>query len=165
MAANSKGKTGPIAPPPEARYCRDVRTDRNSLLKRIGAIFCVALLFVFTQAAAASIVGNLQHAVVGQHDHQHMIFADISLDAAEHDADHHPDEGNQFHDDGGPADHGPSHHHHHGDLGSSNLVLASLPAGLLLAWHETVVPAPGRLLTDTRQHLPDRPPRTALLRV
>jgi hypothetical protein len=122
---------------------------------------------VFTQAAAASIVGNLQHAVVGQHDHQHMMFADISLDADTHDADHdasHRHTDNQFHDGGAPADHGPSHHHHHGDLGSSSL-LASLPSGLPLAWSQTVVPVPGRLMTDTRQHLPDRPPRTALLRV
>jgi hypothetical protein len=130
-------------------------------------MLCVALLFVFIQAAGASIVGSLQHAVVGQHDHHHMMFADISLDATEHDSDHDADHhgmDNQFHDDGAPADHGPGHHHHHGDLGTSSL-LVSLSSSLPVISSQTVVPVPGRLMADTRQHLPDRPPRTTLLRV
>jgi len=98
------------------------------------------------------------------------MFADISLDAVQHDTDHDADHdpghyiGDQFHDEGVPDDHGPGHHHHHGDLGASSF-LASLPSGLPVSWSQTVVPVPCRLMTDTRQHLPDRPPRTTLLRV
>ncbi len=135
----------------------------TSLLRRAGAMLCIALLFVFAQAAAASIVGNLQHAVVGQHDHQHMMFADISLDAAAHDS-ARPHMGDQFHDSDTTAHHGPGHHHHHGDLGSSSLLQAS-SSGFPLAKSQTVNPVPGRLLTDTRHSQPDRPPRTAPLSV
>jgi hypothetical protein len=127
-------------------------------------MLCVALLFVFGQAAVASTVGSVQHAIVGHHDHQHMMFADISLDAAQHDADDddHDHGSGQLHDEGAPAEHGPAHHHHHGDLGAASLLAAS-PSGLTLAWSGAIIPVPGRLLTDTRHSLPDRPPRTALL--
>jgi len=130
-------------------------------------MLCVALLFVFGQAAVASTVGSVQHAIVGDQDHQHMMFADISLDAAHHDADldaDHDHGSGQFHDDGAPAEHGPAHHHHHGDLGTASLLEASSPSGLTLAWSGAVIPVPGRLLTDTRHSLPDRPPRSALIR-
>jgi len=151
-------------------------TGGRTILKRAGAVLCAALMMVFIQSAAASIVAGVQHAVSGP-DHRHMLFTDISLDddhhAAgqhhqDHDADHH-DDVDVDHDAGHhamPTGHGgDGHHHHHGDLGASVMVLASPETAKLQALHDLRQPDPGRLLVAVRHFLPDRPPRVFLASV
>lgn len=123
------------------------------LANRAGAILCAALILVFTQAAVASAVGDVEHLFVGHHDHDHMLFSDITL---------------EFH----PSAHActshlicaagehAGHHHHHGDLGSSNLLLTTSPE---TAPERVVLSDPlwtALALTTIRLELPERPPRT-----
>ena len=150
-------------------------TSGRTIVKRAGAVLCAALMMVFVQSAAASIVAGVQHAVTGP-DHRHMLFTDMSLDDDHHAAgQHHKDhddvaDHDADHDDGHhatPSGHhaGDGHHHHHGDLGASVMVLASLEAATLHAPHDLKQPDPGRLLVTVRHFLPDRPPRAFLTSV
>jgi hypothetical protein len=120
--------------------------------RRAGALLCAALLLVFLEAAAASTVGEVQHLLVGHHAHQHMLFADVTLDFDHHDADHD----NDHHDAHQPA----GHHHHNGDLGSASMMLLSAGSALVRDWQMTAPPARGRATVRVRQFPLDRPPRT-----
>jgi hypothetical protein len=132
-------------------------------LKRAVATLCVGLLFVFSQAAVASTVGSVQHLFAGQGEHHHMAFSDIALDdhhdadhdhQPSHDADHHGD-----HDgDRAPA----SHHHHHGDFGSSVFVLSVVGPDLPVAALGPQSVVLGELTIHVRQSLPERPPKHGL---
>jgi hypothetical protein len=153
--------------------------DGRRILKRAGAVLCAVLMMVFVQAAAASIVAGVQHAVSGP-DHRHMLFTDISLDDDHHAAgQHHQDHDADHHDTDHDADHASDHvsdhdghqavphgsdghHHHHGDVGANVMVLASLEAAGLHAPHDLQQPDPGRLIVEVRHFLPDRPPRAFL---
>ena len=138
-----------------------MKTWIKPLLKRAGAALCVALMLVFTQAAVASAVGDVEHLVVGHHKHHHMLFSDMTLDFG-HGAGHHDPDAHGHHDanDGVTPGDGPSHHHHHGDLGSSSFTIATITAEAPPLARDSGDPAPDQRASDQRQFLPDRPPRT-----
>ncbi|MEO8301137.1 MAG: hypothetical protein ABI608_05045 [Rhizomicrobium sp.] len=139
-----------------------------SISKRVGGMLCVALMFVFSQAAVASSVGSVQHLFAGEH--HHMMFSDITVDYGHHDdGDHHDQDRHHDHqpdaDDTAPDGHAVGHHHHHGDVGSSLLVLGGTGSVLLPAWGDTQRPGSDRLIVNARQFLPERPPKDDLSRV
>jgi hypothetical protein len=133
--------------------------------RRAVAMLCVALMFVFAQAAVASSVGGVQHLFAGEH--HHMMFSDITLDYGHHDdGDHHDqDRHHDHHPDVAPDGHAVGHHHHHGDVGSSVVVLSGVASELLPGWHDTHSPASDRLTVNARQFLPERPPKDSISRV
>src|SRR6266702_3918507 len=133
-------------------------------------MLCVALMFVFSQAAVASSVGSVQHLFAGEH--YHMMFSDITLDFDHHqDSDHHDQDGQDGHHDHQPdADdtapgHAAGHHHHHGDIGSSVFVVGVAAPDLVPACHGTRSLASDRLTVNVRQFLPERPPKADISRV
>jgi hypothetical protein len=111
------------------------------------------LILVFTQAAVASAVGDVEHLFVGNQAHQHMIFSDVTLDF------HHDnrDGDGPHHDLGTKA---PNHHHHHGDLGSSNFLHVTAPDTLAHRIGMSDPLSEDNGVAKTRLELPDRPPRT-----
>ena len=121
-------------------------------------------MVVFSQAAVASSVGSVQHLFAGEH--HHMMLSDITVDYAHHDGDHHNQDRHHDHlPDGNPSDgHATGHHHHHGDVGSSVIVLGGSLFGLLRAWDNKGRPVSDRLTVNVRQFLPERPPKNGLSR-
>jgi hypothetical protein len=109
------------------------------------------LIAVFTLSEVASIVGSIQHLVVGHHHHQHMLFADVIMDF-DH-ADHGHDGAHHDNDVG---------HHHRGDLGSANAVLVSPDLAFIRNWLPAQPPPSGRLIIAVRHSLPERPPKPLL---
>jgi hypothetical protein len=129
----------------------------------MGAMLCVALMAVFTQAAVASSIGKVQHMLVGSQDHQHIAFSDIVPDHDHADAAHHDDHEADHHDpDNASGDHPAGHHHYPGDLGSSTFVLAATASGLAQPQQAKESVAPGQLTLSNRHALPERPPKTSL---
>ncbi len=119
-----------------------MKTDFEILRKSCAAL-CVALMCVFTAAAAASTVNTVQHAFGNPTSHEHMPFSNISLD----DEDHHS-----------TKHYGHGDHHHHGDIGTGIAALLTGVAALAPAGtHHAVTPDSVR--SGTHQPLPDRPPR------
>jgi len=127
-----------------------VKVNQN-LPKKAGALLCIALVAVFMLSAVASIVGSVQHLVVGHHLHQHMLFADVIIDF-DH-ADHGHDGSHHDHDVG---------HHHRGDLGAASMVLVSPGLAFIRSWQPAQRPSPGRLIIAIHHSLPERPPKTIL---
>lgn len=128
----------------------------STLARRAGAVLCAALILVFTQAAVASVVGDVEHFFVGTQPHHHMLFSDISLDF---DQDHHACSSDVA-DKDCSSGHEADHHHHHGDLGSSHLLLTIAPQ---IRPERVSLSDPSGMtaaLTKTRSELPERPPRT-----
>ncbi len=113
------------------------------ILRKSCAALCVALMCVFTAAAAASTVTNVQHAFGNPSSHEHMPFSNISLD----DDDSHSSK--HF---------GHGDHHHHGDLGASmTTLLSDVAAAPPVSTGHAVTPDSVR--SAVRQSLPERPPR------
>lgn len=126
------------------------------LARKAGALLCAGLILVFVQAGVASAVGDVEHLIVGHHAHQHMLFSDLALDF-HHDA---ADADGSQHDLGQKA---PDHHHHHGDLGSSNVLPVSSPDTSPQQIGFLDPPASGHVLTKTQLAQPERPPRTGYI--
>lgn len=127
-------------------------------MPRAIAMFCIALMFVFTQAAVANAINNVQH--VFGFGHHHMMFSETVPEF-----DHH------LHN-GAPSDadetalncDSTGHHHHHGDVGSSMLVLGGAASALPASLHNTRQPASDRLIVIVRHSLPERPPKATFFR-
>src|SRR4051812_282740 len=106
-------------------------------------MFCIALMFVFSQATVASSIASVQHMFPG--DHHHMMFSDMVLDFDHgHDGDHHDPALHHDHpsdqDDTAPG-HTVGHHHHHGDVGSSVFVVNVAEPDRSPAYHGSYAPA------------------------
>lgn len=108
------------------------------------ASLCVALMFVFTAAASASTVNGVQHAFGNPSSHQHMPFSNISLD----DDDHHS-----------TKHYGHGDHHHHGDI-STGIPALLIGVAALPPQSRVHAVTPDSVRGDTRQSLPERPPRS-----
>ncbi|HWC63070.1 MAG TPA: hypothetical protein VG501_05560 [Rhizomicrobium sp.] len=127
-----------------------MRTKSRPMLKKAGAMLCIALTLVFTQAAVASAVDEVEHLFVGHHPHHHMLFSDLTLDFGHHHS--------------GDADEA-DHHHHPGDLGSSSFLVATAPDAVPEHAGVADVPPKERHLAKIRLALPERPPRTGHIRL
>lgn len=156
------------------------------LLRPVIAALCVAAMFLFMGASAATIVNRVQHSAEGTAPHEHMILSDISYladhDDSLHDADHHGQQvakaGEQGHaqngdvhsllggdpDNSDHANHVGHHHHHHGEVGGSLIVLVG--SGVSLDdWHTSGLGlVSDQIVTGSWHPLPDRPPRTLEIR-
>jgi hypothetical protein len=127
-------------------------------------MLCIALLFVFTQASVASSVGDVEHLLVGQTNHQHMLFSDINLDFDHHDGEHH----SHHHDGPDDGDHDAGqvqHHHHHGDLGSSVFLSGIVGPYLLPDARDIQQPALDRFQLTARHSMLERPPKPIITSV
>lgn len=130
-----------------------MKRDLKLFPRRAGAALCAVLVLVFAQAAVASAVGDVEHLFVGHQDHHHMMFSDVTLDFHHDNA----DSDGPHHDLGTKT---PGHHHHNGDLGSSNLLPVTAPDALS---HRIGISEPlseDNGMAKTRLELPERPPRT-----
>ena len=132
---------------------------RSSFFRRLGAVLCIALMMVFTQAGIADSVANVQHEFAGGHGHTHMLFTDMAFDEAGVLADHEG-VGQDLSDLDG--DHHGSAHQHNGEFGLTPLLLCSATVEL---WH-SIPPSTGipmAIVQSTGIHpsLLERPPRNA----
>ena len=119
-----------------------VKTGFNILRKSCAAL-CVAMMFVFTAAAAASTVNTVQHAFGNPSSHEHMPFSNISLDDNDHHSSKH---------------YGHGDHHHHGDISTGITALLTGVATMAPTGTDHAV-TPDSVRSGTRQSLPERPPR------
>lgn len=121
------------------------------------AMLCIALVLVFSFASLSSAIDKVQHASGVSVAHEHVFLSDLSL-AQDHEQAHH----SSTPDDAGPTDH-LAGHHHHGDSGSSLILLGFYSAGEF-AWSgtthrmETERRAPGQRVPG-----PERPPKPSSL--
>lgn len=119
-------------------------------------MLCVALMFVFSQAAVASSINYIQH-MTGA-DHHHSVFSEVIPEFAFHhqqgDLDDHDDADGAM-----PDGHTVGHHHHHGDVGSSTLVLGAVNYVALSNRDDVHSPRSDRLIVSVRHSLPERPPK------
>lgn len=142
-------------------------------LRRTSALLCVALMLIFALSRAAGIVNQFEHGHGTVLPHNHLAFSDLVVDDDhDHDldamdVDHHALDHDADHDDHAQADHDghAAGHHHHGDVNSSLIVLAS-SSGSVTAWQFWKGDIRSdRLRLTTRQSLPERPPRTSQIAV
>lgn len=121
------------------------------------AMLCIALLLVFSFASLSSAVDEVQHAPGVSVGHEHVFLSDLSLAQGHEHTPHAPTP-----DDAGPTDH-LSGHHHHGDSGSSLILLGSYSAGEF-AWAAAMHGMePERRAPGQRVAGPERPPKPSSL--
>jgi len=126
-------------------------------------------MLIFVLSRTAGIVNQFEHGQGTVLPHSHLAFSDLvpdddhDHDHATVDTDHHGFDLDADHDDHAQADHNGHAvgHHHHGDINSSLMVLAT-GAGSVTAWQfRKGNVRSDRLRVRTRQSLPERPPRTS----
>lgn len=140
-------------------YLRDVQACKTSLLARLIAMLCIAIILLFAGMSMSSAMDRVQHAPSAPIEHEHMLFGDLSLEL-DHADDHHGSQPDDSNDD--PAGQLAGGHHHHAD-GASGMIVPNQTQATMLS-----LAADMRAFETQRQSLgikargPERPPKVSI---
>ncbi|EQB00740.1 hypothetical protein N5J77_15335 [Sphingobium yanoikuyae] len=133
-----------------------MQTSETSIVKRLTAMLCIALVFVFAGMSLSNSMDRIQHAPGAPIAHEHMLLGDLSLEL-DHADDHHSPQPDDSDDD--PVGHLAGGHHHHADGGSGLIVPDQAPAAILALAASAGTFEPQRRPLGVKARGPERPPK------